>query len=209
MNDGEDDQVLMQRYQRGDTGAFERLYGRHKGPLYRYCLRQSRNPDTAAELFQEVWARIIKGRAGYQPLARFTTWLYQVAHNTWIDQLRRAGRRPTLVSDTGVAGAAHEAVAAASDSPPAQAQAGELMARVLAAIEALPAEQREVFLLKEETDLTIEEIGQATGVSRETAKSRLRYAIKKLRADLESCLPDAGAIEQADGSSRGLAGDTP
>ena len=208
MNDTDDDRQLMLRYKGGDTGAFDLLYCRHKGPLYRYCLRQSHNPDTAAELFQEVWTRIIKGRATYKPLARFTTWLYQVAHNAWVDQLRKSGRRPTLVAMDEKTAAHHEAVAAASASPPARAQAAEMVERVIAAIQALPAEQREVFLLKEETDLSIEEIGRVTGVSRETAKSRLRYAMKKLRSDLGRSLPDAGPVGHAGSRADGFAGET-
>lgn len=204
MSDAEDDRDLMLRYQRGDAGAFDQLYRRHKGPLYRYCLRQCHDPDTAAELFQEVWTRIVKGRASYKPLARFTTWLYQVAHSAWVDHVRRHARRPKLVTGQSQDAPQAEAVTAASAGPPARAQAGQAMQQVIAAIEALPPDQREVFLLKQETDLTIEEIGEATGVSRETAKSRLRYALKKLRAELKDVLDDM----LGDAGPDGLAGVT-
>ena len=210
MKNAVDDRDLMLRYKLGETAAFDQLYSRHKGPLYRYCLRQCHDPDTAAELFQEVWARIVKGRARYEPLARFTTWLYQVAHNAWVDHVRKAVRRPTLVGSEPhgerPSERQAEAVAPQSAGPRARAQAGQTVERVLAAVEALPPEQREVFLLRHETDLTIEEIGNVTGVNRETAKSRLRYAMKKLRTDLGQALGDA-ADNGEPGMTAGLAGE--
>ena len=85
-----DDRELMSRYSNGDAGAFETLYARHKGSLYRYYLRQGCNEAIAAELFQDVWMKIIRARRNYRPTARFTTYMYQIAHNCLIDHYRRA-----------------------------------------------------------------------------------------------------------------------
>src|SRR5512135_83619 len=83
------DEQLMVRYRDGDAGAFDVLYRRHKGGLFRYLLRLSKNQGIAEELFQDVWSNIIRSRERYQPTAKFTTFLYQVAHNRMIDHIRR------------------------------------------------------------------------------------------------------------------------
>ena len=92
MPGGASDQDLMLRYRDGDAQAFEELYGRHKGPLYRYLLRQTGHAANAEEIFQEVWIKVIRSSERYQPLAKFTTWLYQIARNCFIDHVRRQGR---------------------------------------------------------------------------------------------------------------------
>ena len=96
-----DDKTLMTRYREGDVAAFELLYSRHRGPLFRYFLRHGVDRETAAELFQEVWARVIQARKRYEPTAKFTTFMYTLAHNVRVDHYRRAGRRPVLDADAG------------------------------------------------------------------------------------------------------------
>lgn len=177
----------MLRYRGGDAGAFDELYGRHKGPVFRYLRRQTGNPAVAEELFQDVWMRIINARAEYEVRARFTTWLYTIAHNRLLDHLRGAGRAVLTSFDEMIEKDALDTVVAfpAADPPPERAlERKELAARLLAALEALPAPQREAFVLQQEAGLTVEQIAHATGVERETAKSRLRYALAKLRASL-------------------------
>src|SRR5438477_4225824 len=80
---------LMLRYRDGDALAFAHLYSHHKGPLYRYLLRHVRNAGAAADLFQEVWSRVIANRARYEPRAKFATFLFHIAHNCTIDFFRR------------------------------------------------------------------------------------------------------------------------
>jgi RNA polymerase sigma factor (sigma-70 family) len=75
------DEELMLAYRGGDTGAFEILYGRHRARLFRFVLRSVKIRATAEDLYQEIWMRVIEARAGYAPTARFTTWLYTIAHN--------------------------------------------------------------------------------------------------------------------------------
>jgi RNA polymerase sigma-70 factor (ECF subfamily) len=177
-----DDRELMAAYRDGDVAAFETLYSRHKGPLYRYYLRQGCDAPTAAELFQEVWANIIRARSGYRPTARFSTYMYRIAHNCLVDHYRRSGRVVDLVDEGKVA--IDELPGGDCDGPEAAAVSGERIASFRAALAALPDEQREAFVLREETGLGLADIAAVTGVSAETAKSRLRYALKKLRAAL-------------------------
>jgi len=171
------DEELMLAYGKGDAGAFETLYKRHRGPVYRFVLRAIKNRSTAEELFQEVWIRVIEARSRYAPQARFTTWLYTIAHNLLVDHWRRKGLTLVQLDE--------EQLVAAPDNPARQTEAREALARLAQAIEALPAAQREAFLLHEEAGLSVAEIAAATGTNDEAAKSRLRYAMAKLKAAVD------------------------
>jgi RNA polymerase sigma-70 factor (ECF subfamily) len=174
----EDDEVLMQRYRDGELAAFESLYARHKDALYRYLLRGCTQPEAAAEMFQDVWASLIRTRHRYEPRAKFSTWLYRIAHNRLIDHWRLQPRAPLpLDEEMEIAAAEHE-------RPDMQALAQERGRRLRQALGDLPIEQREAFLLHEEGGLTLEQIAEVNGVGRETIKSRLRYALAKLRGAL-------------------------
>lgn len=200
MDEG-DDALLMQRYARGDLRAFEQLYRRHRSALYNYLNRHTRDRESASDLFQEVWARVIASRERYEPRAKFRTFLFHIAHNCFIDHCRRASARPerTLASgdDEGVMALAPGPPA---DRPDARAEHAETLSRYRAALEALPAEQRDAFLLYEESGLSLHEIAQVSGVGVETAKSRLRYALQKLRRALgnatEARVPLTGAAQE-------------
>lgn len=173
------DEQLMLAYRDGDTGAFETLYRRHRGALYRFVLRGVKSRATAEELYQEIWIRVIEARARYKPQARFTTWLYTIAHHRMVDHWRSRGL--SLVSlDEG------ELVTDEKDDPALRAEARESLMIFAKALEALPPAQREAFLLHEEAGLTVAEIAEATGSDAEAAKSRLRYAMSKLKAALEN-----------------------
>ena len=178
-----DDSALMQRYARGDLAAFTQLYERHKGPLYRYLLRLTKRREVSDDLFQEVWSRVIASRARYQPLAKFSTFLFSIAHNCFIDFCRRSASAPTARAEELDA---HEHALLDSEhrGPERLAQSEQTAERLRAALARLPEEQREVFLLHEEGALSLEEIAALTGVGMETAKSRMRYALAKLRESL-------------------------
>jgi RNA polymerase sigma-70 factor (ECF subfamily) len=179
----DDDAQLMLAYARGEMRAFETLYSRHRGALYRYLVRQVRDPEAANDLFQEVWSRVIVNRARYEPRAKFRTFLFTLAHNCFIDHCRRAKARPagSNIEDADDA----DLLPAGEDSrPDALLERAESSSRYRAALAALPAEQRDVYLLHEESDLSLDEIARVTGVGAETAKSRLRYAVGKLKAAL-------------------------
>jgi RNA polymerase sigma factor (sigma-70 family) len=171
------DEELMLAYQHGDAGAFEALYKRHRGALYRFVLRSLHQRSAAEELFQEVWMRVIEARGRYAPQARFTTWLYTIAHNLLVDHWRKKGLVLVELNE--------DETVAAPDNPARQAEARETLGRFLQALEALPPAQREAFLLHEEGGLSAAQIAAATGTNEEAAKSRLRYAMAKLKAAVD------------------------
>ena len=182
------DEALMLAYRDGESAAFERLYGRWRGPLYRYFLHQCGHAGQADELYQDVFMRVIGASARYEPSARFSTWLFRIAHNRLVDHWRKTGREPIdpLASDEDGDACTPDPPAPDSSAPERQAEQRELRQALLAALHALPEVQREAFLLAEEGGLTLEEIASISGVGRETIKSRLRYATRKLRKDMES-----------------------
>jgi RNA polymerase sigma-70 factor (ECF subfamily) len=184
------DEDLMLAYAAGDAAAFDTVYARHKGGVYRYLLRQCRDAGIAEQLFQDVWMNLIRVRATYQPSAKFTTWLYTLAHNRLIDHHRATGR-VTLIStdDENYAEVVSALPASHRYEPESRASNRELGARLKDAVAALPAAQRDAFLLQQEGGLTLEEIAALTGVGAETVKSRLRYATNKLRAELADLRP--------------------
>ena len=184
------DEALMLAYREGDAAAFEALYRRWRGRLYRHLLRQCGSAAHADELFQDIWLKIVGARKGYEVAAKFSTWLFRIAHNRLIDHYRAQGRAVivSLVSyddDPEDADRVAALPAAATAQPEAMIERKALAEELVRHIEALPAAQRETFLLSEEGEMTLEQIAAATGVNRETAKSRLRYALNKLRAALK------------------------
>ncbi|GMQ95791.1 MAG: RNA polymerase sigma factor [Gammaproteobacteria bacterium] len=173
----------MLEYRDGNGDAFEVLYARHKGPLFRYCLRHCRERSTAEETFQDVWMRVIGARERYQPRAKFTTWLYRIAHNRVIDRYRsdNPGRLESLQDDESAVQPAADPL----DEPERRVSSGQQAVRLQVLLAGLPAEQRDVFLLHEEAGLGLDAIAEVSGVGRETVKSRLRYALSKLRTALK------------------------
>jgi RNA polymerase sigma-70 factor (ECF subfamily) len=179
------DEDLMRSYAAGDAAAFDALYARHKGGVYRYLVRHCGNAGTADELFQDVWMNVIRARASYQPTAKFTTWLYRIAHNRLIDHWRATGRVEIVSAGIDDDDDPLDAIPAArNDEPDTRAGAREIGDRIKRALAALPAAQREAFLLHQEGELELAEIAELTGVGVETVKSRIRYAQAKLRAEL-------------------------
>lgn len=174
------DETLMLAYAAGDASAFERLYARHRAPLYRFLLRNLRDGALADEFFQDTWQRVIAARAGWKPDAAFTTWLYRIAHNRLNDHWRALKHRPPAPAD----GDERAARVPDPDTPDRQLSEFEQRRRLQLALAELPEEQRQVVQLRLEQELSLEEIGDITGVGRETVKSRLRYAMDKLRARL-------------------------
>ena len=174
------DEQLMLAYRGGDAQAFTSLYARHKGNLFRFMLRSVKDRASAEELFQEVWMKLIDARGRYEPQAKFTTWLYTIAHNRMIDHWRKRGLEAVSLDEDD----APEPSAPSSTQPERRAELNQSGGRLIAALAALPALQREAFLLHEESGLSVAEIAASTGCGPEAAKSRLRYAIAKLREAL-------------------------
>ncbi len=159
----------MGRFASGDYAAFERLYARHKDAVYRYFLRAT-DPANAADGHQETWSRVVARRREYQGRGNFRAYLFTIAHNVLIDQFRRQPRET-----------AAEVEAVVDQSPERDAVALEATERLNSLIAALPNVQREALIMHRESGLTIREIAQVTGITEEGVKSRLRYAMAKLR----------------------------
>ena len=168
----------MLAYRQGDAGAFESLYARHKGPLFRFVLRSVKERALAEELYQEIWMRVIEARGRYSVQAKFTTWLYTIAHHRITDHWRKRGLQLVDLADT-------DAVAHRSFEPEARAEGRQDLQRLAVAFAGLPELQRETFLLHEEAGMSLAQIAAATGATQEAAKSRLRYALARLREAMD------------------------
>ena len=180
------DEDCMASYRRGDTEAFRILYQRYRDKLHRYVLRLSNRPSEAEEVFQDIWISVINGKDRYEPTSSFAAWLFSIAHRRAADRWRALSRH----APDGLSSSAEDDLAqhipALTHTPERHAHNDALGEALLAAIETLPLPQREAFLMKAEGGLSLEEIALATGVSRETVKSRLRYAQQRLRTALEA-----------------------
>jgi len=180
----ETDENLMMRFGRGEAAAFEFLYRRHELRVFRYLHRSVKNEASANDLMQEVWFAVVRGAANYQPTAKFTTWLFTIAHNRMVDMIRINHRLQSLDAGENSDAEGSSLLDRLVDrklEPFAQVQSQDEAAAILNAVSQLPAEQRSAFLLQAEGELSVEEIADATGSNFETVKSRLRYARAKLR----------------------------
>lgn len=177
----ENDERLMLRFQGGDVRAFEELVRRHRTPVFSFLLRLVGDRGRAEDLCQETFLRVVRSAEGWERRATFRTWLYAVARNQAADDARRqAFRRTEPLEDP-------PAAAESAELPPdRQAEGALLRPKLEAALASLPAEQREVFLLREHAGLRFHEIAAVTGVPENTVKSRMRYALEALRAKLEA-----------------------
>jgi RNA polymerase sigma-70 factor, ECF subfamily len=182
----------MTRYQRGDLAAFTALVARHKTPIYNFVLRQLRSPTIAEDLVQDIFVRIIENAGSFKHEARFTTWAYTIARNLCIDQIRKASYRRHASLDQKDENDAGDGLSQAEKLPDPHprastergAAAGEIQVAVLAAVETLPPDQKEVFLLREVANLPFNEIATITGAQENTVKSRMRYALERLQEAL-------------------------
>jgi RNA polymerase sigma-70 factor, ECF subfamily len=194
------DESLMLRYRDGDVRAFELLVTRHRKPLFNFILRFVRDTAAAEDVTQETFLRLVKGADAYERQAKFTTWLYTIARNLCVDAARRGKHRKAASLDAPIGD--EDGSASLLDLVPdggaavdRQAQSKELRLRLQQAIEALPDEQREIFLLREVADLQFNEIANVIGCPENTVKSRMRYALEKLREALEEYRDLARAVQ--------------
>jgi RNA polymerase sigma-70 factor (ECF subfamily) len=185
------DETLMVRYQRGDRQAFALLVKRHHRPIYNYVLRQLRQPNVAEDVTQEVFLRVVQNASEFKHEARFSTWMYTIARNLCIDHLRKAlhRRHPSLDQPLGPGDERRALGDVVADTAPAvsaerNVSSSQMLTILTHAVETLPEEQREVFLLREVANLPFKDIADVTGVAENTVKSRMRYALDRLRAAL-------------------------
>jgi RNA polymerase sigma-70 factor (ECF subfamily) len=183
------DETLMLRYQQGDRSAFPQLVRRHQQPLFNFALRQVRAPQVAEDVVQETFVRVVQNAAEFKHEARFTTWVYTITRNLCIDHLRKRALRkhPSLDESKGEEGdgpTLGEQTADPRASVEREATGTELRERIARAVDTLPDEQREVFLMREIANLPFKEIAEITGVPENTVKSRMRYALERLQEAL-------------------------
>ena len=183
------DETLMLRYQQGDRAAFAQLVRRHQTPLFNFALRQVRVPQVAVDVVQESFVRVVQNAADFKHEARFTTWVYTITRNLCIDHLRKRALRkhPSLDESRGEEGdgpTLGEQTADPRASVEREATGTELKERIARAVDTLPDEQREVFLMREIANLPFKEIAEITGVPENTVKSRMRYALERLQEHL-------------------------
>jgi RNA polymerase sigma-70 factor (ECF subfamily) len=188
----------MARYQKGEVAAFAELVSRHEKRLWNFVRRFVADSATAEDLLQEVFLRVVRSAGEWQPSAKFSTWLLTIARNLCTDNARRAAfrRADSLNQTPGASGDDSgmrriDKVASPDGNAEQAAMDREIASRVDRAVADLPVEQREVFLMREVMDMSFAEIATATKTSEPTVKSRMRYALERLRVALEE-LHDEG-----------------
>lgn len=182
------DESLLLKYADGDARAFEILYGRHKDALYRFVRRQCGDAQLAYDLVHDIWLKVIGARRRYRPDARFTTYLFTLARNRLIDHYRAQARQPPGLGVTANPVDVQDLPDRDGEGPDERAQVRELVDRSLALVQSLPQDQREILLLYIE-GFRMGEIGAIAGVPAETARSRLRRGLRKLKKELEELAP--------------------
>jgi RNA polymerase sigma-70 factor (ECF subfamily) len=197
------DEALMTRYQGGDRSAFASLVKRHKVPVFNFILRQVRIGAVAEDLTQDVFVRVVQSAADFRHSARFSTWIYTIARNICIDQLRKQAlrRHPSLDQPSPSEGEDGPTLGErlADQHPSASvdraAIGGEVGTNIQRAVEDLPEDQREVFLLREVGNVPFKDIAVMIGVPENTVKSRMRYALERLQRALSEYEDYAKALK--------------
>lgn len=186
----EADEALMIRFQAGERTVFAVLVKRYQGPLYNFALRHLRNPSTAEEVVQDAFVRLVQNAADFKHEARFSTWMFTIVRNLCIDQIRKQSlrRHPSLEepkrAGEGEGPTLGEQTADSKANVERTAVSTEIRERLMQAVDALPDEQREVFLMREVSNLPFKEIAEIVGIPENTVKSRMRYALERLQAAL-------------------------
>lgn len=184
------DEELLERFRAGDRRAFDTLMKRHEVGLFNFILRSVRDRATAEELLQDTWIRVLAGIKDFQRASKFSTWVYTVARNLCIDQARKAvlRRHPSLDqssrSSTEDGPTLGEVVPDRGPRADRSAISKELQSKLVQAIQELPEDQREVFMLREYGSLAFKEIADIVGAPENTVKSRMRYALERLQSAL-------------------------
>lgn len=191
----------MLAFKSGDARAFSTLVQRHRGPVYNFILRYVGHRQRAEDLLQETWLKVVRNSSEWQPKARFTTWVYTIARNLCVDSARKETFRKTdsldapASQDEAEGRSVGDLVAdEAAQTPDRAAHNVRLRPLIEQALQALPSEQREVFLLREYQGIGFKEIAEVTGVNENTVKSRMRYALEGLRKRLEELGVDGELI---------------
>jgi RNA polymerase sigma-70 factor (ECF subfamily) len=190
-DDNLSDEELLRRFNEGDADAFERLVRRYERPLYNFILRSVHRRERADELLQDVFMKLLSRANEFKGNSKFSTWLYTIARNLCIDDSRKmvfrrhksldAPSRP----DDDSAPSLLERTAGSEPGVDRQTIAKDLKQRIASAVEELPEEQREVFLMRQVQGMSFKDIADVIGVPENTVKSRMRYALERLQRALE------------------------
>jgi len=209
------DEQLLAAYRGGDVRAFEKLLARYEKPIWSFLRRFVRDAEAAEDLLQEVFLRVVRDAQDSGPAwkaeAKFSTWLYTIARNLCIDRARRAAVRssgstapaPSMDASSdgeGETATLHDRMAAPGPSTDAVVAGRQAARRIDRAVAQLPDDQREVFLMREVMELPFAEIAAVVGVSEPTVKSRMRYALEKLRAALADLGDNRSGATESTGS---------
>jgi RNA polymerase sigma-70 factor (ECF subfamily) len=184
------DEALMIRFQAGERSVFTVLVKRYQGPLYNFALRHLRNPSSAEEVVQDAFVRLVQNASDFKHEARFSTWMFTIVRNLCIDQIRKQSlrRHPSLEepkrAEEGEGPTLGEQTADSRANVERTAVSTEIRERLMQAVAQLPDEQREVFLMREVSNLPFKEIAEIVGIPENTVKSRMRYALERLQAAL-------------------------
>lgn len=190
----------MLAFKSGDARAFEALVRRHRTPVYNFILRFTGQRQRAEDLLQETWLKVVRNAAEYEPKARFTTWVYTIARNLCVDSARKESYRQADSLEAPVREDEGRSLGEVlpdplGPSPERGAHAARLRPLLQRALESLPPEQREVFILREFNGVPFKEIAVVTGVAENTVKSRMRYALEALRKRLDELGVDGELVE--------------
>ena len=166
-----EDDEWVRAYRDGNLAAFEQLYAKYRSPVYAYVRRSVSHPDTADELFQDIWIKLLASLTRYERRGRFRSWLFSCAHNVIVDHYRKVSNRPEEELDADVPDSRNE-------------NPDDLAGRIDEALYDLPFEQRQAFYLREVLNCSIKDVGEIQGCTSEAARSRLRYAYSRLQDKL-------------------------
>lgn len=183
------DEGLMLAFKAGDARAFESLVRRHRTPVFNFILRYTGHRARAEDVLQETWLKVVRSAREYEPKAKFTTWLYTIARNLCVDSARKESYRQAASLEAPVAEGDEgrplgEGLPDTAASPERGAHNARVRPLLERALSSLPEEQREVFILREYSGIPFKDIAEVTGVSENTVKSRMRYALEGLRRRL-------------------------
>lgn len=180
------DEMLMVRYRRGDSSAFAEIVKRYQSPLFTFSLRYLKDRDRAREVTQETFLRVVRRAEDFKHESRFSTWVYAITRNLCLDELRKAKHRAHASLDAASDDAPPllERIGDPSESTERRAVRHQLRDGITRAVDALPDEQREVFLLRQLGGVPFADIAKITGTPENTVKSRMRYALERLQKDL-------------------------
>ena len=183
------DEELMAAYQQGDVTAFDVLLGRHKNGVYNFLYRNMGQEENAEEGFQEIFSRVIKSAASYKPSAKFSTWLYTIARNYCIDHSRKEKWRQTTSLSEKVGDAEdlklEDQIADETQNPEKDRNQKNLGEVVEQPLSKMNPDQKEVFLMREQSNIAFDDIAKIVGATTSTVKSRMRYALAFLRDELK------------------------